>query len=246
MVNNSVTVRVRRCSFCRCPNHNILSCNHTLILQFQNNLFYKKNEITGMLGISLFEKIALLESWILYQCVMGNSFLIKAYSVRYLNCTMRDRTNTCIKKISDFIWENEIIHGDGETQNSEEIEIEWFFDRSGDPNLLPSNSDLNSDLNSNLTTNVNILVEVEVEVQVEVQVQEFESEFKLQECSICYESIEKNNMVKINCAHEFCGFCIKKIMNSDIKNCAFCREKIHCIKVKSLEMEKILLSSNVN
>jgi hypothetical protein len=231
MVNNLVTVR--RCSFCRSSNHNILSCNHSLLTDFQNNLHYKKNEIERMDGISLFEKVALFESWILYQCVFGNTFLIKAYSVRYLNCTMRDTTDTYIKKICDFIWENEIIHG--ETVNSQEIEIEWFFDRSGDPNLLPSNSD------SNLTTNINILVDESYHLNVDL-----ESEFKLEECSICYESIKTSNMVKINCAHEFCGFCIKKIMNSDIKNCAFCREKIDYIKVKTLEMENILLSSNVN
>ena len=108
MENISIVSRIRRCSFCRCPNHTIISCNHDLLTDFQNNIDLKKNEIIRMMGITLYEKITLFESWLLYQCVFENTFLIKAYAVRFLNCTMRDRINICIKKISDFIWLNEM------------------------------------------------------------------------------------------------------------------------------------------
>ena len=64
---------------------------------------------------------------------------------------------------------------------------------------------------------------------------------EIQECSICYENVSVSNIVKINCNHEFCGFCVKKIINSDIKNCAFCRTKIECILVNNSEMEKKIL-----
>jgi hypothetical protein len=190
-------------------------------------MYYKKNDILGMEGINLFEKIALFESWILYQCVMGNSFLIKAYAVRFLRCTMRDRINTCIQKISNFMWENEINlplenHID---LDSQQINIEWTIDRTGDPNLI----------NSNSISNINILLD-----EFETKMDETKiDENKKVDCSICYENTLINDMVKLNCNHEFCGFCVKKIIHSDIKNCAFCRKNIDCINVKTLEMETL-------
>jgi hypothetical protein len=139
-------------------------------------MYYKKNDILGMEGINLFEKIALFESWILYQCVMGNSFLIKAYAVRFLRCTMRDRINTCIQKISNFMWENEINlplenHID---LDSQQINIEWTIDRTGDPNLI----------NSNSISNINILLD-----EFETKMDETKiDENKKVDCSICYEN----------------------------------------------------------
>ena len=211
----NITTRIRRCSFCRCPYHNITACNHSLLIDFQNNMYYKKNDILGMDGINLFEKIALFESWILYQCMFGNSFLIKAYAVRFLRCTMRDRINTCIQKISNFMWENERNQPIEEWNN---IDIEWTIDRTGDPNLINS-------------IPISIFVETTL-INIDVN--------KKEDCAICYENTLINDMVKLNCSHEFCGFCVKKIIHSDIKNCAFCRKKIEFINVKNTEMQTYL------
>lgn len=225
----NIISRIRRCSFCRSPNHNILSCDDPLLFDFQQNLFQKKQEILNIQGTSLYEKIALFESWVLYQCMFGNSFILKAYAVRYLGCTTRDRINIYFQKISNFIWSNElnlINERNSVSENQEmeeEVGLEWYIDRTGDPNLLPIQE----------VTNINIIME-DLYNSLNIDL------FKKEECSICYECIEVKNIVKLNCFHEFCGCCVKKIIHSEIKKCAFCRKTIDCIKVKNKEMESFL------
>jgi hypothetical protein len=48
------------------------------------------------------------------------------------------------------------------------------------------------------------------------------------ECPICYEPMNNNNYVMLNCHHEFCKDCIKKTIKSTTcnKDCALCRCKI--------------------
>jgi hypothetical protein len=50
------------------------------------------------------------------------------------------------------------------------------------------------------------------------------------ECNICYEIHNSENFIKLNCNHEFCKGCVKKILKScRIFNdpcCAYCREQI--------------------
>jgi hypothetical protein len=50
------------------------------------------------------------------------------------------------------------------------------------------------------------------------------------ECNICYEIHNNENFIKLNCNHEFCKGCVKKILKScRIFNdpcCAYCREQI--------------------
>lgn len=225
----NIASRVRRCSFCRCPFHNILSCDHSLLIEFQNNLFQKKHEILEMRETNLYEKMALFESWILYQCMFGNTFILKAYSVRYLGCTMRDGLNIYFQKITAFIWDYEL---DPENQLNpasievpEDVGLEWYIDRTGDQNLLPS-----SNINNN---NITILIE-ESPLHLDLH--------KKEDCSICYENMKKVKMVQINCLHEFCGTCVKKIIHSNIKKCAFCRQPIESVKVKNKEMESFFKS----
>ena len=65
-----------------------------------------------------------------------------------------------------------------------------------------------------------------------------------QECSICYEQIEYSKMVKLNCDHEFCGYCVKKIVDTSHTtnlacSCAFCREKLEHVEVRHVEMQRL-------
>jgi len=55
-------------------------------------------------------------------------------------------------------------------------------------------------------------------------------------CSICYTGdISGDNKVLLNCLHEFCGECAKKLINMshDKPSCAYCRTKIDTITIKN-------------
>jgi hypothetical protein len=165
--------------------------------------------------------------------MFGNNNLVKAYSIRFLGCSTRDRLNISLQKITSIIWENELNLNSLEEQEEEQIEnnnnnndIEWIIERTGDLSLLPNTPIINE-------KEINIILE-ETTIPLDLNL------ISKEECSICYENIEINKIVKINCSHEFCVGCIKKIINSDIKKCALCRNNIDCIKVKNTEIETFL------
>jgi len=57
-------------------------------------------------------------------------------------------------------------------------------------------------------------------------------------CSICYNYTSNDNKVLLNCCHEFCGDCTKKLINiSDDPTCAYCRTKINSITVKNVHCD---------
>jgi hypothetical protein len=53
------------------------------------------------------------------------------------------------------------------------------------------------------------------------------------ECSICYNKIEQQSLVQLNCNHQFCVDCICSYFeaSSTIPSCALCRENISNINV---------------
>ena len=48
------------------------------------------------------------------------------------------------------------------------------------------------------------------------------------ECCICYEEVDNENTVKLDCKHTFCGICLYKLCNNEDKesNCPLCRRTI--------------------
>jgi len=62
-----------------------------------------------------------------------------------------------------------------------------------------------------------------------------------QECAICYETISHMDLVKLNCSHNFCGGCIKGILNTHNNMycgpaCAMCRAPMTSFSVKNPEI----------
>jgi hypothetical protein len=69
---------------------------------------------------------------------------------------------------------------------------------------------------------------------------EYEHEFEpLCECNICYdETLKSENIVSLNCHHNFCVSCVRNIITTSrtqLKNptCAYCRETIETITVQN-------------
>jgi hypothetical protein len=66
------------------------------------------------------------------------------------------------------------------------------------------------------------------------------------ECVICYDEIEKNNIIQSNCNHIYCISCFKKYLSvkSETKsklNCPYCRQMIDNISINNEEeKEKII------
>ena len=70
---------------------------------------------------------------------------------------------------------------------------------------------------------------------------ENEEENEEKDCPICYESINCDDLIKLNCSHQFCGSCIATILernnnNNIIPTCALCRASICSFDIQNLEV----------
>lgn len=68
-------------------------------------------------------------------------------------------------------------------------------------------------------------------------------------CSICFEDVCVNDMVKLNCPHEFCGSCMKQCFETHTKTgnpcCAMCRSPIQSFHFKNRQTYDLLVGSLV-
>ena len=247
-------IPVRCCSFCREDDHFVNCCNSPRLEEFQNRLYYKKIELLASQdGGDLNHKMREFELWL---STIDDRPLLKAYAVRYCRAYTRDTLDESILCIKRKIWSeersqllqenrveepeiveavNQFVHLVAQLRNEDPNEvtdtqqdlledvITWLIDRNPDYTLLER-------LRNN-TTNKKMEV---------VCLHEEREREKTEECSICYELTEYSNQVKLNCDHEFCGGCVKKIIEKNNQPCcAFCRVPIEKIKVKTMNMQEI-------
>jgi hypothetical protein len=213
-----------RCSFCRMQGHTVNRCNSNELNHYENLLNLKKYTLLHRNNLTVYQKIFEFEQWLTASAVDDSSY-VKAYAVKKCGCYTRDRIGKCITFVTRFIWAMELSQLVFVEQNlfeNEHREDGWFIDLTGDYNLS----------NTNKYNNIEITC-LEKEINTE-------EGGKLTECSICYEEIEDLNMVKFNCNHDFCGLCVKTIIEKNNNPCcAFCRCKIEKIEVKNKEIENI-------
>jgi hypothetical protein len=237
---------VRCCSFCREDDHFVNFCNSPRLEDFHNRLIQKKNELLSLEdGGDLNHKMREFELWL---CSIDDRALLKAYSVKYCRAYARDSLDRSIYFIKRKIWReerdqelemiqaaNQFVHlvtrlrddeTNGVTDNQQHLlgdVITWLIDRNPDYTLLER---------------LRNPVAAAKKLEIVWLLQEEEKQHDQEECSICYELTEYSNKVKLNCEHEFCGFCVKKIIEKNNKPCcAFCRVDLEKITVNSMNME---------
>ena len=132
------------------------------------------------------------------------------------------------------------------------IEITWSIDRTGDRNNL-NLINLNNFDSGSLYTNINTFTTTHnynditptipfiQELSITVSCEQLEISDEQQNCCICMETREKNDICSLNCHHKFCGFCVEKCnKRSDPYNCSLCRETVTKITVQNLQIKEKL------
>jgi hypothetical protein len=65
-----------------------------------------------------------------------------------------------------------------------------------------------------------------------------------QNCCVCIETLEKDEICRFNCGHTFCGNCINNIMKTQINiSCPMCRTNITNIIVQKKSIQEKLLET---
>jgi hypothetical protein len=131
-------------------------------------------------------------------------------------------------------------------------EITWSIDRTGDRNLL-NLINLNNFDSSSVYTNINTLTTTHIyndvaptipfiqEQSIIVSCEQLEISYEEQNCCICMETREKNDICSLNCHHKFCGVCVEKcVKRPDPYNCSLCRETVTKITVQTIENKEKL------
>jgi len=210
----------RRCSFCRNIGHNILNCRDERLTYFEDLCYITKIR----LGITGFR------SWLLMYSI-ENINIVKAYAIRYCNCSMRNDTFIYINGIIEKICQ---ITEDAEMQN----EIQHYDD---------TESETNFDLETETVIDINMASRIFLDILLQDRTKhnkKFNVRTKIIkyvnknmcECNICYNEIKHEHFVKLNCGHEFCKECIKqtfKHVTTKAPQCAFCRAEINNLELSS-------------
>jgi len=65
-----------------------------------------------------------------------------------------------------------------------------------------------------------------------------------QNCCVCIETLEKDEICKLNCSHTLCGNCINNIMKTQVNiSCPLCRTNITNIIVQKKTIQENLLET---
>jgi hypothetical protein len=145
------------------------------------------------------------------------------------------------------------INAQSRRENETEFEeITWSIDRTGDRNLLNLINLNNFDSSSTYTTIYNMdfnqdyndiapTIPFIQEQSIIVSCEQLEISDEDQNCCICMETREKNDICSLNCQHKFCAFCIEKcVKRPDPYNCSLCRETVTKITVQTFENKEKL------
>lgn len=216
---------IRRCSFCRCAGHNVTNCNDERLVNFNESLVEKKNELQY-----LPDAVTYFQVWL----ISLDPELIKAYAVRYCGANMRTNIELCVVKILQHIWLTEIqteinINTEDYIPLIQEIirenNIEYLDLRLSTFLHEITSQELQSSENRKHNIKVTLCIQINDE---------------LEDCSVCYNDIKNSDMVTLNCNHRFCGTCVKKILitcNIDkTACCALCRGQITTFHINNQEI----------
>jgi hypothetical protein len=219
------------CSFCRNTGHNITTCNDLRLLDFERLCITRKTNLDS----------TAFYFWLLHYS-MYNRNVTRSYAIRYCGCSIREYLMSCVNHIVRRISGlngfqqpvEDVVQEETSSQNNyvnngprlmDETMFRDIVSRS-DQDFLRIFEDSMRSRKFNIQTNI-----------VEC------SQTNNCECSICYESKNKHEFIKLNCEHEFCKECIKQSLQNVTTEkplCAFCRSEIINMELTSQEVRNEL------
>lgn len=250
---NRNNIRTRCCSFCRRAGHNITKCNSEPIRIFEREIF---NYIQITLN-QIQSRVENLRRYILNKAVNYPN-LIRAFAITRCRANTRTNMANCIDLIIEYFIPFIQEPQETEVAGSEEVvealieEAEPLLRRTrrfGFLEIVFQNYEawisgtIDSDsllfsmiLNDMIRTiqEVHLIPNSKFRIKTKISEKQEDLEEKY-ECNICYDESERKNFIKLDCGHEFCKDCIKKILQNKIRLtpcCAFCRADIKNLELK--------------
>ncbi len=235
------------CSFCNSYTHNITTCRDPEIEQIYQRIKNIYLDIAMRQYINDEENMFRTELARLF-----NLRQLRGVAIRYARSSVASK-GVMIKRIYNYFKRSIIIPQNGEQWLTRRIptqtyDILWYMDTS--PDIVQTDI-------QNIMNQLNFIGRLDeflpTQTQTQIETQKFDiipileeqllqpQKEKTYECSICYENLHNEDIVKLNCNHEFCGKCIKESLklhnNKHLgPNCALCRELITAFYVKKTDI----------
>jgi hypothetical protein len=137
--------------------------------------------------------------------------------------------------MSNIPSETEIIYSDGE--------ITWYIDRNPDYSILNELNNINNENTyNNYINNIQPTIPFgEYKHNIIIICEYMEISNEDQNCCICMETREKNEICSLNCRHRFCEICVEScIKKKSLYTCSLCREPVEIISVQKTEIKEKL------
>lgn len=194
------------CSYCNALGHNITNCNSLNLILFNELCFIIKNEIVNR---------ELFTRWLITFALanISRNCLVKAYGVSKCGCRFSDNMCVVIENIANKIY-----------NLTDSIQDLVLSDMPSDL-LIRALSDIPSGL---ATINAQVYPEEPPSIELIYDTTLNEHVDTIKECPICYEEKGIQEIIQLNCKHELCKVCTKKICETNSR-CPCCRAKIENI-----------------
>jgi hypothetical protein len=215
----------RTCLYCN-NNHDVSQCDNHGLYRDYLNLVNKKYEIMDNQSLSLVQMMCIYSDWL----KTLNPNLIICCARRF--CASHSIVySECLKNVIIKVWNY---------PNPSREEIDFIaFQQSQDEFIENYERTLNEFYNfstNKQNNNTNIIMDMDMDID--------SHEIPETECIICYETINHNKMVLLNCNHSFCYKCIIESNNNKNRNndlcCAVCRVKIINIRCRDNHIKNML------
>ena len=212
------------CSFCKTSGHNVLTCDHPDLRNFELDCVQICQELNSRLEFRNRLKNIYSDSVEILQAYVAKKCRIRLTSVDEL-----------IDTIINYIYDNYNFNDTYEEEMEVDVEIINILTRMMNPNEDVDHSSLESSLINDIVSGV-LFASISAQadqnrrLNIEITLDEQEGNVYEKECDICYENCSCDTFVTLNCKHDFCLSCIKKSFAADKREkpcCALCRTEIN-------------------
>ena len=234
----------RKCSFCFCEGHNITRCNNNVLISVKDYLIYLKEQFMILHNGNRILSIQEFENYLYDYCSQSESNikLLKYVSCRFYNTRLSSMLQITINQIIlhlydiDIAWitfhEYNFVPFNRNTPVRISDVLNGILLNYMSNEILGGNLNINNN-NNNFDTNI---IFTNYEIKLEKSDNNNNENIPHIECSICYNSTEKNKCAYFECKHEYCTDCVEQLINKKHSNCPYCRAKIKNITCYTEEM----------
>ena len=130
--------------------------------------------------------------------------------------------------------------------NNDIVVVPWYIDRTPEPSeglmLINQQLDIFFNILHQAENRERVRPTIPFTRDITVICDPLQISEEQQNCCICMETRENEEICMINCGHSFCGECIKNTFdkNRDHLGCPLCRETVFAITTQKLEIKEMI------